>query len=85
MAYVTYDLALTPDESRVVPVKQFAPTLQKALAAAGEVLAQGGFFNLRVEAEDGHTLFNEAEIRARFHPQARSGQAMPLAAAAAPA
>jgi hypothetical protein len=85
MAYVAYEHAVTPDKSRVVPVKQFAPTLQKALAAADAVLAQGGCFNLRVEADDGHTIFSEADIRARSRPHTPSGQAMPLAAAAAPA
>jgi hypothetical protein len=64
MAYVAYDHALTPDKDRVVPVKQFAPTLEKALAAADAVIAAGGFFNLRIEAEDGHTIFSEAELRA---------------------
>jgi hypothetical protein len=43
MAYVAYDHALTPDKDRVVPVKQFAPTLEKALAAADAVIAAGGF------------------------------------------
>ena len=85
MAYVAYEHALTPEKSRVVPVRQFAPTLAKALAAADAIIAQGGFFNLRVEAEDGHTIFGEAELRARSRPQVRPGPAMPLAAAAAPA
>jgi hypothetical protein len=85
MAYVAYDHALTPDKDRVVPVKQFAPTLEKALAAADAVIAAGGFFNLRIEAEDGHTIFSEAELRARFPARTPSWHAMPLAAAAAPA
>ena len=85
MAYVAYDHALTPDKSKIVPVKQYAPTLQKALAAADAVMAQGGFFNLRVEADNGHIIFGEADLRARFPGPARSGPAIPLAAAAAPA
>jgi hypothetical protein len=60
MAYVAYDHALTPDKDRVVPVKQFAPTLEKALAAADAVIVAGGFFNLRIEAGDGPRLFNAA-------------------------
>lgn len=82
---MVYDAALTLDKSRAVPVKQFAPTLERALAAAEAVLAHGGFFNLRIVAEDGHTIFGEDDIRARSDPHAGSGHAMPLAAAAAPA
>ena len=85
MAYVAYDHALTPDKDRVVPVRQFAPTLEKALAAADAVIAGGGFFNLRIEAEDGHTIFSEAELRARSRARTPSWHATPLAAAAAPA
>jgi hypothetical protein len=85
MAYVAYEHALPPDKGGVVPVRQFAPTLAKALAAADAVIAAGGFFNLRIEAEDGHTLFSEAELRARSRARTPSWQAMPLAAAAAPA
>jgi hypothetical protein len=44
MAYVACDHALTPDKDRVVPVRQFAPTLERALAAADAVIAAGGFF-----------------------------------------
>ena len=83
MAYVAYDLAITPEGNQVVPVRQFAPTLEKALAAADAVIDRGGFFNLRIEAEDGHTIFSETEIRARSRASTHSWRAMPHAIAAA--
>ena len=79
MAYVAYDLALTPDKDKIVPVRQFAPTLRNALAAADAVIAHGGCFNLRIEAADGHTVFSEAELRARSQARIPPWQ-MPLAA-----
>ncbi|MGH7046890.1 MAG: hypothetical protein ACREE2_10960 [Stellaceae bacterium] len=84
MPYVAYECALTPDQSRVVPVKQFTPTLQTALRDADAVVTAGGFFNLRIEADDGHLVFSEDEIRARSRARAPSSHTMPLAAAAAP-
>ena len=81
MAYVAYEHAITPEG--VVPVRQFAPTLEKALAAAAAVIDRGGFFNLRIEAEDGHTLFSEAEIRARSRATTHSQRAISQEVAAA--
>ena len=83
MAYVVYEHAVTPEANRAVPVRQFAPTLEKALAAADAIIDRGRFFNLRIEAEDGHTIFSEAEIRARSRASTHSWRAMPHAIAVA--
>jgi hypothetical protein len=83
MAHVAYDLMIAREGNQVVPVRQFAPTLEKALAAADAVIDRGNFFNLRIEAEDGHTIFSEAEIRARSRASTHSWRAMPHSMAAA--
>ena len=83
MAYVVYEHAVTPEANRAVPVRQFAPTLEKALAAADAIIDRGRFFNLRIEAEDGHAIFSEAELRARSRPSGQPVRETPPALAAA--
>jgi hypothetical protein len=38
LAYVAYEHAIAPEGNRVVPVRQFGPTLEKALATADAVI-----------------------------------------------
>jgi|GEM_PF-1702646 hypothetical protein len=65
--YLAYDCALTP--GAVIPVKQFVPALDSALAAADNIITRGSYFNLRIEAEDGHMLCSEDEIRRNLQAQ----------------
>jgi hypothetical protein len=65
--YLAYDCALTP--GAVIPVKQFVPAVDSALTVADDIITRGSYFNLRIEAEDGHTLYSEDEIRRRLQAQ----------------
>jgi hypothetical protein len=60
MVYVKYDEARVPWD--IKPAWYQCSTIEEAVRYARAVIAKGGYFKLRIEAEDGHTLYTEAQI-----------------------